>query len=319
MGFILPILVSLILLFIIYRHIDFLQLVSSIKSAKVTWVVIYVLLSSVEPLIRGWRWSFLVRSSSKSITVKGLFIAKAGNNLLPFRMGDAVRTQYIKDKAGIPYSTTAASIIAETALDLAMLGLFVLVFALFVASTKGMLLSLILLIGVPASFLLLVKGKAMIPRFVRESKLFVIASILMGRLRLIIRNKNRIAVLMISALLWCVTLSASYAGLMMFLPEVGFMGVISAIVFVYFSVLVPSAPGFVGTYHAALAGTLAIMGYSIAEYPAVPIVLHLLQLVPQTLIGLVFGIRYIFSNDWKNALDGLKGARAKIMSGRSKS
>lgn len=318
LGFMLPIAVSLGLLYLLYRHVDFDRLLSSMGSAKLFWGIAYVLLSSLEPFIRGLRWSYLVSSSSKVHTIKGLYIAKAGNNILPFRMGDAVRTQYIRDRAGIPYSTSAASIIAETALDLVMLGILVLVFALSVASTRGMLLSIILLTVIPASVLLLSKGRSLLPMFLRRSRLFIIAGVLVGKLRSIIANRNRSAVLGVSALLWCVTLAASYAGLRMFLPHAGLMGVLSAIVFVYFSVLLPSAPGFVGTYHAALAGTLAIMGYSIAEYPAVPIVLHLLQLLPQTLIGLVFGIRYIFSNDWKGALEGLRGARAKLMSGSVK-
>lgn len=318
LGFAVPVVVSLGLLYLLYRHVDFHQLVSSVASAKLFWGIMYVVLSSVEPFIRGLRWSYLVRSSSGMQAVKGLYIAKAGNNILPFRMGDAVRTQYIRDRAGIPYTTSAASIIAETALDLVMLGFLVLVFTILVASSRGMLLSLILLAGIPAFLLLMTRGKSMLPRFLRGSRLFTVAGMLAERLRLIVSDRNRFSVLGVSVLLWCVTLSASYAGLRMFLPHAGFMGVLSAIVFVYFSVLVPSAPGFVGTYHAALAGTLSIMGYSIAEYPALPIVLHLLQLLPQTLIGLFFGIRYIFSNNWRQALDGLKAARAKLMSGPPK-
>ncbi len=317
LGYFLPLAVSVGLLFLMYRHVQAGQLVDEVRHAGLPWTLLYIVLSSVEPLVRGLRWSFLVGAKSRSAAIKGLYIAKAGNNLLPLRMGDAVRTQYLRDCEGIPYSTTAASILAETALDLVMLGLLVLFFALFAASATGVMMSVALLAGIPLAVFLFTRGARFVPRLLRRSFVFNVIGLLTARLRLILSSGNRIAVIALTALLWIVTLSASYSGLRMFLPHVGFMGVISSIVFVYFSVLVPSAPGFIGTYHAALAGSLAVMGYSLAEYPAVPIVLHLLQFIPQTIIGLIFGIRYLFSNDWRNALDGLNSARRKLFQGRA--
>ncbi len=316
LGTVLPVLVSLAILVLLYRRVDLDSLVAGLRSGSPPWVLSYVLMSAVEPVLRGIRWALLSGARPFSISVRGLFIAKAGNNLLPLRMGDAVRSQYIRDKAGVPYSRSAASILAESVLDLAMLGVLVLAYAAAAVSTRGLLYGLGMLVVLPMAIVAVIAAeKRRKHSIAREGGLVSLVHKVAGHLSVMMRGRRAPFVLAATALVWIHALATSWCGLRAFLPTVTPLGMIATIVFVYLSVLVPSAPGFVGTYHAAVAGSLALMGYNLASYPAAPIAIHLLQFLPQTLIGILLGLRYLFSNDWRKALGDFITARKRLLRG----
>lgn len=311
-GLILPVAVSVGLLFFLYRDVGIITLAEEVRNANLFWVAAYILLSTIEPLVRGLRWSLLLALRSKSHAVKGLYIAKAGNNILPLRIGDAVRTQYLRDKADVPYPRAIASIFAESALDLAVLGLIVLLFAFFEASEKGFMLAAVLLVVAPALLFVLWRALGAGSRKTDRSGLFHAVRAVLGHLGSFLHSRRKTPVLLYTLLLWILTFGASFCGLRMFLPSVSLLGALTAIVFVYFSILVPSAPGFIGTYHAAIAGSLVVMGYDLSGFPAVPIAVHLLQFIPQTALGLLIGVGYLFSNNWKEALNAMNRSRKRL-------
>jgi uncharacterized protein YlzI (FlbEa/FlbD family) len=57
---------------------------------------------------------------------------------------------------------------------------------------------------------------------------------------------------------------------------------------------------------------MAVMGYSLQDYPLAPLLIHILQLVPQTAIGLVAGLRYILGNDWRESLARFHQVRSSL-------
>jgi hypothetical protein len=275
---------------------------------------LYVLLSTIEPLLRGLRWSILTGSSSRGPAIRGLYIAKAGNNLLPLRMGDALRAQYIRDKAGVPYTRSVASILAESVLDLCLLGLLVLVYAVLAASSRGLVYGIVMLVALPAgAWLAFLAVKRVVSGRSPGSGIAGTISRVIHHLSGILGGGRAPALVSSTVVLWALTLVTSWCGLRIFLPHVTLLGVLSTIVFVYLSVLVPSAPGFVGTYHAAIAGSLAVMGFSLSEYPAAPVLIHLLQFLPHTLIGIALGVRYLFSNDWGRVRSDFAEVRRSLL------
>jgi len=61
--------------------------------------------------------------------------------------------------------------------------------------------------------------------------------------------------------------------------------------FVGVSVSIPSAPGFIGVFHAAAAVALGILGVARAEAVGYAIVLHAVQFIPITVLGWIFLLR----------------------------
>lgn len=303
-------LVSAVILVFLYRDVSPGSLLSALSKISVAWAVVFVFLSSMEPILRGLRWSTLLGGAPASSSVKSLYIAKAVNNLLPLRAGDAIRAQFAHDRMRIPYSGSAASLIAELAIDLFVLCVLGLGFALFTTHLHPLLLPISAAgaISIAAVALLLpwwtarnrTRERGVIRGFLHRT---------VGKISGLVSGKRRLQAVFWSILIWAHALAASYCGLRMCLPVVTLQGTLASILFVYLSVAVPSAPGFIGTYHAAVVGSMAIMGYSIIDYPAVPVVIHALQMIPQTLIGLASGFRYIAGNDWRSAFLKLRDAR----------
>ncbi len=209
-------------------------------------------------------------------------MAKAGNNLLPLRMGDAVRAQYLKDKAGVPYSKAVASIFAESP-GLLFLGAIVLFFALFAASRKGDLLAGALCWGCLWRFWQH-QGVGRGSRQVSQGRSAGGSRFRRAPPETAFPKPVQGSGSSLHHPFWMLTLAASYCGLRSccLRSAVG-SGILDRLRVLFHPGAV--GPGFIGTYHAAMAGSLAVMGYDLAAYPAVPIAVHLLQFIPQTALG----------------------------------
>ena len=241
-------------------------------------------------------------SGSLRTSIRGMYIAKAGNNLLPFRLGDAVRIQFVKDRCSIPYKRSLSSILGEMVLDLFVLAILAIIASFIIASIPsyyGYVIMVFVLIFL--AMIVLISKTRLGDKLKTKNGLLGLLFQIANNTYTILLSRNVLPVLYTTLFLWGYTACMIWVGLRMILPSVSITGVIATIIFTYLSATIPSAPGFIGTYHAAIAGGLIVMGYSFGEYPAVPVLMHLIQYVPQTLIGLILGFQYLFRNDWSQA------------------
>lgn len=311
-----PLVISAAILWFLYRNASTEAIRTGLVGVRWPWLAGFLLLSLAEPILRGLRWREFTNSCGRFACIKAMFIGKATNNLLPFRAGDAIRAQYSRDVMGVPYSRSVASLFAEMAADGFVLCILGLCFAILTSYGNP---AIIAAFGGGAGLVVLAVAILAIRRRseVRSPS---------GRVRLLLHKislhvssiasgSSRWRATAWSLAIWAHAIAASYCGLRMCLPTVTPGGVLASIVFVYFSVLIPSAPGFMGTYHAAVAGSMALMGYGLEEYPLAPVLIHGLQYIPQTAIGLMFGLRYMSGNNWREALSSLRRTRATLREG----
>ena len=294
----LPFLISCLILYFLFHKSSFASAFSNLKGASFIWVSSYFIMAAVEPVIRGVRWHYLLRQGNISTAVRGIYISKAGNNLLPFRIGDLVRTQYVKDMNAIPYSISISSILVEIFLDLLCLAILAIGYTIFDPSFSSIgyiMLSILLIVGL-LCFILFKSN--LLQKYAGSNKIVFMLLRTLNGVYEVVRSKNILPVLLVTFLLWCFTILLSFTALRMLLPDVTFSGVVATIVFTYLAATIPSAPGFIGTYHAAIAAGILVMGYSISDYPAVPILVHIVQYIPQTIIGSLLGFNYLFKKDW---------------------
>jgi uncharacterized membrane protein YbhN (UPF0104 family) len=308
-----PFVVSLAILWFLYRDISLGAVLEGLSGIDAFWAIAYVVLSSLEPVFRGARWNELIAARNGPGSIRAVYIAKATNNVLPFRSGDAIRAQYARDHLGVSYSRSAASLLAELAIDVFLLCLLGIGFAVLSSHGEGS----IFIVCAAGAFLIAIVFLVLGLRPRRESskpagRLGSIVRKIRWHIVSIISGRGGRRALFWSLAIWAYAVALTYCGLKMCLPSVTLEGAMAAIVFVYFSVIIPSAPGFVGTYHAAIAGSMAVMGYSLQNYPLAPLLIHILQLVPQTAIGLVAGLRYIVRNDWRESLARFHQVRSSL-------
>lgn len=312
---ILPTAVSLAIIVILYSGTDLRSLWDGIRSADPAWLGVYALLGLVDPVLRGFRWHSLVGRGRVGQAVRAVFVGKAGNNLLPARIGDAMRIQMTRDLSGAPYRRVVASVLAETVLDLSVLAVLTLLLAFLAAGRANILQAGLAAAAILAAVFAVILHGGPSRLLLRSGRGPArAAGLILEHVARSIRERGA-RVLLTTGAIWVSALASSWSGLEAFLPGVTPVGVIASIVFVYFSVLIPSAPGFIGSYHAAVAGAVLLMGYGFEEHAALPLVLHLVQYVMQTSAGLFLGFGFIFGHDWRRVWADLSDARRRLLKG----
>jgi glycosyltransferase 2 family protein len=308
-----PALVSVVILMLLYSRVDMAEAIRGMAGIHPAWAGIYLLLVCMEPSVRGLRWQSLLGQGGLRQAILGMYIAKAGNNLFPLRIGDAIRVQYVRDRGGVPYRRVVSSLVCEMLLDTGVLALLAVGFTLLAARKYGPVL--LAGLGILAAILVLSAALLLLSRRRNRGHALELLGILGTQLGGMLSGKRGLAVLLRTAFLWAYTILTAWCGLRILLPDVSFSGAMSSVVLVYFAALIPSAPGFIGSYHAAVAASLEFMGYSFWEFASLPVVVHALQFIPQTLLGLVFGMKYLIGNDWRKAYSELNAARSRLMRG----
>jgi uncharacterized protein (TIRG00374 family) len=243
--------------------------------------------------VRAERWYELLRYNGarpRRVDAYGLLaVGNAGNNILPARAGDALRVVMIAPRAKTDARTAIGTIVAERVLDVVvLLGLFV-VLAYGVLGgvdvpSAGRLLFAALLVAA----LLAAAATAAWVLHRRGGLARVLAFLApMGEATRRLRSNHGLRLLGLTFVVWALEwvawwLTARAAGLDLALLQVGYlMGLASVFA------LVPSGPGYVGTFDAAIAFGVRAIGHTGAQALSYLLLLRFVVTVPITLIGLV--------------------------------
>jgi glycosyltransferase 2 family protein len=240
---------------------------------------------------RGERWLKLLEHNGvrpgREDTYGLVAVGYLGNNVLPARAGDALRVYFLAPRARTDARTVIGTIVAERLLDVVLLvGLFVILAygvlgGVDVPSAGRFLFAALIVAGLLA----VLAGTAFVLH--RRGHLRRVLAFLapMGAATLRMRGRHGVALLAWSALVWGCEwgawwLTAQAAGLDLGLLDVGYLMGLATIF-----VLVPSGPGYVGTFDAALIFGLHALGHSESALSFL-LLLRFVIAVPITLIGL---------------------------------
>jgi uncharacterized protein (TIRG00374 family) len=243
--------------------------------------------------VRAERWYELLRyngAQPRRRDAYGLLaVANFGNNVLPARAGDALRVLLIAPRARTDARTVIGTIVAERVLDVVVLvGLFVVlaygVLGGIDVPSAGRLVFAALLVAA-----LIAAAAAAAWVLHRHGHLLrVIAFVApMSEATRRLRSNHGMQLLGITFVVWALEwigwwLAARAAGLAFGLLEVGYlMGLASVFA------LVPSGPGYVGTFDAAVVFGVRALGRTGAQALSYVLLLRFVVTVPITLIGLV--------------------------------
>jgi uncharacterized membrane protein YbhN (UPF0104 family) len=246
-------------------------------------------LYALATLLRGERWLRLRRAGGEPCTRADAYalttVGYMGNNALPARAGDVLKAVFTARRSNGATSDAVGTLVAERLLDVAAL---VLLFGVLVTTLR-------LPLGVPG-WVLLAVGAGLL--------LVAVAAALLGRRT---AAGRRLQALVVSVLaptrrLASVT-GASLLGLsvVLWLVEGSIYAVLGAVAGLHLSLLdglyimalanlvalVPAAPGYVGTFDAAIIlGVRLVAGGTQAAALAYAVVVRFTLFVPITLVGL---------------------------------
>ncbi|MBN1850964.1 MAG: flippase-like domain-containing protein [Deltaproteobacteria bacterium] len=303
---------SILFLYLALRQVDLANIWAKISSAHFLFLCIATLSLLLQYLIRGWRWHIFlepVQKTAFSSRFVSILIGFAANCVLPARLGEIIRANYLGNRERISGSAIFGTVVVERLFDGLTL-LLVLLIALWTVpfSEEALSISGISFRSVGFSvffayvlvilFLVGFKYKADMFLSVLDKILFFFSSRLRIKLLNMIRNfglglvpakniRGWILAIFYSCLLWSVSLLQIQLVALSIGIEVPFTASFLILALASFGVMIPSAPGFIGTFHFWVQMGFVLYGISKEAALSAAILYHAIFFFPTLLLGLI--------------------------------
>jgi len=301
------IIVSALFLFLAFRKVDFAELGAALENANYLYIIPVALLSLASVSVRSVRWRYLLRPV-KEIGPRSLFsatfIGLMANNVLPARLGEFVRAYVIGERERISKSASFATIVLERILDgFTILFFLVIVLVFYAVSFPGWLrnASYFALIFYLAAILFLILLKVNTRRAVgiaefalrafpgrmHDPVIRILHAFIEG-LAVLHSARNVLIAGSLSVLVWLPHVLINHLLLVSFDIHLPVFASLLLLVSLAIGVMVPSAPGFIGTVQYVCVLSLALFGVPREQALSFSIVYHASVFIPVTAVGLVF-------------------------------
>ncbi|MDQ3547839.1 MAG: flippase-like domain-containing protein [Chloroflexota bacterium] len=298
-------------LWLALRNVDLAAVGDALQTANYVYLIPAAACTVSGFCVRALRWSHILRPA-KAVPFQRLFpimmVGFATNNLLPARIGEFVRAYLTGSREGVSRSTALATIVVERVCDgLTLLALMTVTLLLFPIPVTDSTLQIVMLLAAVVFGIatVVILGLILFPTR-------MLVPLRFGTRRLPIRFVDRVDALIDSfleglqslrdprALLGLTAMSvgiwllecATFAFVLRAFPlglSVSEWLAASAflLVFVNLGIMVPSVPGYVGTYQ--FFATLALSAFAVnADYAfGIAVVAHAMQYTLITGIGLI--------------------------------
>lgn len=305
----LAVLLSALLLWWAFRDVDLNEAIGYLERVRLGWLLAAVVTATSLFPLRLVRWRLLLRREDGGAYPwlplwHAVAMGFAANNLLPFRAGEVVRTVAASRLTGARLSTSLASVAVERVFDaLTVVGLLA-VALLMPGMPAGLTIA-----GVPVQRVTTTAGilaaagmlaAALVVAFPEAAERFIRAVVPSDRVAFrlvalidgvrqglsVLRSPARlVGVVAWSIVLWLVNALSFFLAFQAFDLKVNFAGAVVLQGVLAFGIAVPSAPGYVGPFEAAITAVLAIYGIGASQAVAYAVGYHLTTFVPITLLG----------------------------------
>ncbi len=299
------ILISALFIFLAVRGINFSELAQSFQSANYLYIIPVILLVILGLYLRSYRWGIIMASLVKYNQIPLFIITSIGFmavSILPARLGEFARPYLIKQKNGIKMSSTMATIVVERIFD--VLALMVLLFAVVLKislppvffktgittlTIAFAVLLILIFLAVKKEFSLNKIDQLLgtLPHQAQKPLQHLAHAFIEG-LQILPDLKKTLLVSFLSIVIWLIIALSAYVLFFSFGFDLPLINALAISVIIALGVMLPAAPGFVGTFHYACMIGLTSFGISKSEALSYAIVLHFLQMMPVVAIGLIF-------------------------------
>jgi len=313
-GIALGLLVSAAALWLLFSGLEFGQFLDAFRAANYWSLLPVAFMVLAGGYLRALRWRWIILPI-KRVSPYNAFIAMVigymANSLLPVRLGEFVRAHIIGRRENISRTSAMATIVVERLFDgLSILGVMVvLLLALKLPEQPWLVaagwLSLALYLAILAVILLLNYRRAWTVRTIRRalglvpeplhSQLVKLAESLIDGFKIVEKGRHLLVITAYSFVIWLVTAYGIYLTAGAFGYQLGFAAAIFVLVLLIFAVIVPSSPGFVGTFEAGMVYGLMLFNIPREAALSMAVVYHLLNTVPIVILGAYYLWRYNLS------------------------
>lgn len=309
--------ISAVSIYLAFRKIDLVMLWEVISGCSLYYLLLASLIHLFQLVIRAWRWKILLEPIKKtgfSNRLLSVLIGFAANCVLPARLGEFIRADQLGEREQISRSSTFATIVVERLADGFTLLLVLFIGLLSVTFPEGMwpvstglksagitlfisyVLVIIFLVGFrlrPEQYLVIIsKILFFLPVRLRSKSIDIVRRFGHG-LTPIKGLYGWMMLIFYSFLLW----SLSLFQILFIAHSVGisitFISIFIVLSMSVFGVMIPSAPGYIGSFHLAVQYGFLFFGVNREVGLSAAILYHASFFFPTILFGL---IAYIIIN-----------------------
>jgi glycosyltransferase 2 family protein len=302
---VLSLLISAVCLYFAFRGIDWSETWRAMRGANYLYLLATIIVTLGSIWLRAYRWKFML-DPVKRVSVSGLYastmIGFMANNILPARLGEFVRAYAAGRIFKVSKSATFATIVIERAFDLVTLVLCLGLALLVVPLDKIRPLGIAAIIFCCLTFAVLIffrQRRTMVtgyfdglfrrlPDSSRSRAGRLLHSFIDG-LEVLTKGHHIVAILVVSIVMWAsVALSLDLAMRAFSFQVPGYASLVLLVV-VSLGLMIPSGPGFAGTFEAAVIWSLLLFPSITKEQAAsYAIMYHATQFFPITILGFYY-------------------------------
>ena len=307
--------ISAVFLYLAFREINYAELWQTLRMTQLWWLIPGLVIYFGSMLMRSWRWGYLLKPIKKigsGTLLPIILIGYMGNNVFPLRMGEVLRAVVLKRREQVAISASLATIVVERIFDAVVIVGFVLLnlgqltrlpgtgalsqlgglatWAILIFAVGLAVFIAVAMFPKPAMRLIHGVINKIIPERWRES-LIGIADRFLDGLMSLRSPKDALMILVTSILVWLLETGLYWSVNRALGLELNFGQLMLLNGVVNMVLLVPAAPGGLGTFDAA--GRAMLQAYNIPAEPALgyTLILRIVLWVPITLLGAIFFVR----------------------------
>ena len=290
------------------RKVDFAQMWVSLNSANYWYLLLALPVIFLSHLLRALRWRYLLEPIQR-VDIRSLFssliIGLMANVLVPAHLGEVLRAYALSKKRRITASTTFATIVMERIIDVFSL-LVLMMFSIFIYPFPAWVKksAFVMFVGSCGIFVFMIFLRKLWPSF--QSILRFVLRPFPERLLSWSENalkqftygitplkhwSDYIIVCILSIMIWACYTCVFFIGLHAFdFPETYHLPWSTSLILLVITtigIVIPSSPGYVGTFHYVCQISLAM--YNVPASPAISYatVMHAINFLPVLILGLV--------------------------------
>ncbi len=283
------VLFSLAAIAAILYFVDLQDFVEAIRSANYWLILVGFVFSLIWLLVRGLVWRTLLR---RKASYRDTFLTVCEgyllNNFLPLRLGEIGRAFLLGRKANLPFMEVLSTIIIERLMDFAFAAGIMLSAVPYVVGASGAAnIAIIIGVLVVAGLVTLVilarnqdwalgfydRLTARWPGFQKQGREFLVS--LFSGLSILADGWLFARVLLLMILNWSISIISSFILLRAFFPQATLVWSLFTLGAQAFGNAIPSLPGAVGTFEAAVGGAIVLLGGNKSTALAAALVAHL--------------------------------------------
>jgi uncharacterized protein (TIRG00374 family) len=308
--------ISAVIVYLAFRKIDLHQLLDNLQQANYLYLIPIIVVIFLSMALRAVRWGYLLRPIKKigfHRLFESILISFMANNVLPVRMGEFVRAYIIGRGEQISASASFATVVVERLFDgLTVLGLLAMILTFLqlppgnIVFKEGLLLGgyiTMAICGFSFVILLIIKTKT---EWFFKTALFLsrpfsaklakrgISGVQSFKQGLLSLESARIMVIVFlySLVIWAVFSYSIYLMGLAFGLKLSLAATVTVLVAVCLALMIPSTPGYIGPYHAAVAYSLVLYKIPLEKALSLSIVFHAVNYIPITIAGFLYLGKY---------------------------